>query len=728
MSRLTGGARRALLLGIIFWAGCAAASTAPAAHQPSGASSQADLLRIVDLQYGGSYCALRSDGRVACWGMNIGGSLGDGTNEARSRPALLPGLTDVRRLIGFPEGGDGKSQGFCAVRADGSLWCWGFSGTRAPAQGTTPRRLAGAVVDVAGVVHRDGYGVCAREAGGATSCFELRAEQSGPCPQWADGAHSSCLYPPTTVTAVPRAPNQPGQLPWNEPPHRDKPICEVSGGRVSCHTAVFPHISGRTGTEGTSFWVPGLDQVSSVAAGSRSACAVRAGQAFCWGDNHLGEIPVMPDPQPCHQFGGTLPCNREPTLVPLPDVREILLDAFPRTLAIDRSGALFLGCTVNEDRPSCTPLLQRLEGFPPVAKLVPATGAYSQALCALTTAGEVHCLGYGPDAGDGAVVVSRTPVQIRGIDDAVEVALASDELCARRRDGSIICWGDRFAPRRLPPVTSVASPCALAADGKVWCWGENGDGQMGLGVRNSLGRERDAAKGLRVPGLERITALSSSTLGTTCALSASGEVFCWGGLDYPSLRPTRISGLPPAQQIWSGRGLACALSRQGRVYCWQGSDKLVERKDLGTAALLPSAGRGPSHAEQLCVVTPERRLRCGRLPAAVPDIGDVRQLSLAVHHGSGIPIGCAVVGGGALRCWGPPHCSEYADVCVSRPWNQVETVLTEVRGVALDDRRACAVRIDGTVWCWGGAQHGTFGGRYTQPLDRVTHPDLSRAR
>src|SRR5262249_35849154 len=89
-----------------------AGRSAPPARGPAAPRQPAAGPRVVDLQYGGSFCALRDDGRVACWGQNAGSSLGDGSNEARSRPALLAGLDQVQKLRGLP------SLGFCALRSD----------------------------------------------------------------------------------------------------------------------------------------------------------------------------------------------------------------------------------------------------------------------------------------------------------------------------------------------------------------------------------------------------------------------------------------------------------------------------------------------------------------------------------------------------------------------------------------------------------------------------------
>lgn len=66
-------------------------------------------------------CAVTSDAKARCWGLNSSGQLGDGTTINRSSPAEVVGLTDVVEV----------SAGLwhsCARRADGSVWCWGYNG------------------------------------------------------------------------------------------------------------------------------------------------------------------------------------------------------------------------------------------------------------------------------------------------------------------------------------------------------------------------------------------------------------------------------------------------------------------------------------------------------------------------------------------------------------------------------------------------------------------------
>jgi alpha-tubulin suppressor-like RCC1 family protein len=62
------------------------------------------------------YCALLSDGTVACWGGNSAGQLGQGeTSGPGSAVAVrVPGLAGITAI-----------DHTCAVTSDGAVWCWG---------------------------------------------------------------------------------------------------------------------------------------------------------------------------------------------------------------------------------------------------------------------------------------------------------------------------------------------------------------------------------------------------------------------------------------------------------------------------------------------------------------------------------------------------------------------------------------------------------------------------
>ena len=90
----------------------------------------------------GYTCAALEDGRAACWGINEGGQLGDGTTESRSTPVIVPGLSDVAAIaaggVSFYFGAEAFT---CALKTDGSVWCWGRNSGGELGNGTTEASL-----------------------------------------------------------------------------------------------------------------------------------------------------------------------------------------------------------------------------------------------------------------------------------------------------------------------------------------------------------------------------------------------------------------------------------------------------------------------------------------------------------------------------------------------------------------------------------------------------------
>jgi hypothetical protein len=78
---------------------------------------------------GGSHtCAIKTNGSLWCWGNNLFGQLGDRTNTDRNTPIQI-----------MPSGATSVSLGgshTCAVKTNGSLWCWGTNGDGELGDGT----------------------------------------------------------------------------------------------------------------------------------------------------------------------------------------------------------------------------------------------------------------------------------------------------------------------------------------------------------------------------------------------------------------------------------------------------------------------------------------------------------------------------------------------------------------------------------------------------------------
>jgi alpha-tubulin suppressor-like RCC1 family protein len=78
----------------------------------------------------GATCALQTDGALWCWGLNDAGELGDGTAETRTTPVPVFGMSSSVTGVSL-----GNAHG-CAVKTDGSVWCWGLNSTGQLGDGT----------------------------------------------------------------------------------------------------------------------------------------------------------------------------------------------------------------------------------------------------------------------------------------------------------------------------------------------------------------------------------------------------------------------------------------------------------------------------------------------------------------------------------------------------------------------------------------------------------------
>ena len=77
-------------------------------------------MSAIEVSSGESHtCAVLTDNRVKCWGLNINGQLGDGTNTDRHSPAYSSlGGTGVLKI-------SAGSYHTCAITVERNVMCWG---------------------------------------------------------------------------------------------------------------------------------------------------------------------------------------------------------------------------------------------------------------------------------------------------------------------------------------------------------------------------------------------------------------------------------------------------------------------------------------------------------------------------------------------------------------------------------------------------------------------------
>lgn len=90
-------------------------------------------VRMVDP--GGQHsCAVKTDGKAYCWGQNLHGQVGDGSQTDRTTPVQVVNLSNVSAA----SAGGSHS---CAVQTDGNLYCWGDNTYGQVGNGTTQDQL-----------------------------------------------------------------------------------------------------------------------------------------------------------------------------------------------------------------------------------------------------------------------------------------------------------------------------------------------------------------------------------------------------------------------------------------------------------------------------------------------------------------------------------------------------------------------------------------------------------
>ncbi len=97
--------------------------------------------------------------------------------------------------------------------------------------------------------------------------------------------------------------------------------------------------------------------------------------------------------------------------------------------------------------------------------------------------------------------------------------------------------------------------CVVLTDKTVRCWGMNSEGQ--------LGNDSAPTVPIEVAGLTGVVDVRVGA-STSCALTSSGEVWCWGD---GVATPTKIALASQASALSVGATSACAITTKG-VFCW----------------------------------------------------------------------------------------------------------------------------------------------------------------
>lgn len=226
--------------------------------------------------------------------------------------------------------------------------------------------------------------------------------------------------------------------------------------------------------------------------------------------------------------------------------------------------------------------------------------------------------------------------------------------------------------------------CAIV-EGALFCWGRNDRGALGQG--DTTGRNLPARVGTDTDWREVVAGHFH-----TCALRLGGSVWCWGAADKGQvgdgaltdhLEPTFISTVAPVDRISATYDHTVAVLDDGSLWGWGWN----QEGQLGQGDPFPGDG----------VDRPS--------PVRIGDRDDWTQAGVADGHS------CAIASG-ELWCVGRNSENQLGlgagFVGQIRTLQRLGTATNwlEVRG---STAHTCAIRTDGTLWCWGDTAEGRLG-------------------
>ena len=698
----------------------AADATANPVHSQERQEEPEPLHGITDLDAGpGHACAVDAMGQVWCWGINDYGQLGDNTTISRSGAVPVIGLAGKATAV---------SAGLfnsCALLVDGVVQCWNRVIAREPGDDwastqTTPITITGwsgkataitagnrncALTDAAAVYCWDWVSRTAKPKAGlnekisaVTAGYEhvCALTESGGVRCWGwnytgqlgDGTTTASETPvqvkglETGVVAIDAG--------------ADSTCALTDAGAVFCWGA-GPLGNGTISADFEPVPVGGLDEaVMELAVGYTHSCVrTVVGEIYCWGNNHFGQV------------GGGDPTHElSPVALPMMagQVAELVAGGgYTCARTVERTvacwGANDWGQLGNGA------LLHRPQPVYGLDEEITAVQSGFLHTCALSVTKAIYCWGENEYAqlGDGTAIDRARPVKVHGGDlRFTAVAVGGSHTCALSEEKAFFCWGKNdqgqlgngdlidlpypikvAPPPPYPPFVQIsagsAHTCAVTDTGELYCWGNNRHGQLGDGTTEHR------VSPTQVPNLaEAITTVTAGD-SHTCALSAAGNLFCWGinrfgqlgdGTTISRTVPIQVPLTRTVQSVAAAGSHTCALLTDGAVYCW-----------------------GDNSDGQLGDGDAEDRVT----PTAVQGITEkVTFIGVGTNHS------CASLLSGKLVCWGDNSRGQLGDGTVSDRGTPATVqyaagVFTTITG-GID--HSCALTTNGGILCWG---DGGFG-------------------
>jgi alpha-tubulin suppressor-like RCC1 family protein len=299
-----------------------------------------------------------------------------------------------------------------------------------------------------------------------------------------------------------------------------------------------------------------------LAVGYSHACGLTlAGAAYCWGYNATAQLGI----------GSTATPVMVPTAVSGGITFTQLSASLVATCGLATSGAAYCW-----GRNSPYGVIGIGNATTPAIVLAPAEVVGSAALglvsvhagyfaaCGLSATGEAWCWGYKNMLGNGTTTDSYVPVRAASSQTFTRLTVGNQFICGLSASGTSSCWGERnvvgeqghAGGRTLTPLAIAGAPtfasikaghsnyslpttCAVTPSGDAYCWGNNKEGQLGATTSQicstGFASPLNTAPCSTTPvPVSGGLKFSSVSVGLdhVCGVTVEGNVYCWGRNDY----------------------------------------------------------------------------------------------------------------------------------------------------------------------------------------------------
>ncbi len=323
------------------------------------------------------------------------------------------------------------------------------------------------------------------------------------------------------------------------------------------------------------------------------------------------------------------------------------------------------------------------------------------------------------DGGPPPIDASLLPSVCTDFRNVQQLSLGEKHTCVILTDGHLWCWGANQWNQLLPgtaaeQLSPIESPhftdwrqvqngeghiCGIRADGSMWCWGRGLEGQLGQG--DGLSHIVPARVGTDVDWVLLATGRPHN-----CGSRMDGSVWCWGNDSHGQMGQGTTGGATRSpirvgtdtdwidvQARWLHN---CALKSDGELWCWG----LGRNGELGNGVEMDTG--------VLQSPTPGQRWRV---------------LGPGAFHT------CAIRQDDTLWCWGANWSGQTGDGSTISPVLAPQQVGTDAdwRDVKSGRGHTCAIRNNGTLWCWGANGNDQLGigsaGGQSSPVQVGTETD-----